>query len=287
MLRRLTVALSVAASLCLAENDALTLSSRIVFDTPIEEFGGLSGLNIGASGTRAEVLNDRNRIFNVAMQRDAEGTLEKVFVLSSKYLYLYEPENGPDTEGLAKAPDGGSYVSVEGPTPAVLHYRKGHSWPEHLPPIPRLGIKNNNRGLEALAIDPKGRLVTLPEATPRGRDAFPIYRLENDAWHERAALPAEGAFQVVGADFGPDGHLYILERAVSLLGFRSRIRRLAAPIETARPETLLETALNAYDNLEGIALWRDAQGQTRVLMVSDNNFLSVQRTEFVEFILTE
>jgi len=48
------------------------------------------------------------------------------------------------------------------------------------------------------------------------------------------------------------------------------------------PEVLLETTPLQYDNLEGIAVWQDAQG-IRLTMISDDNFLFVQRTEVVEY----
>jgi hypothetical protein len=84
----------------------------------------------------------------------------------------------------------------------------------------------------------------------------------------------------VGADFGPDGLFYILERTVSPLGFRSRVQGLD-------DQVLLSTLPSKHGNLEGISVWRDSAGQTRVTMVSDNNFLSVLRSEIVEYSLQE
>ena len=115
----------------------------------------------------------------------------------------------------------------------------------------------------------------------------PILRLEDGAWQRAGTLPAQDAFGVVGADFGPDNLLYILERAFSPLGFRSRIRRLSLDGETPQPETLLTTRLGDFDNLEGIDVWRDPAGSTRITLVSDDNFLRVQRSELVEFVLQE
>jgi len=54
-----------------------------------------------------------------------------------------------------------------------------------------------------------------------------------------------------------------------------------------RDETLLVSRLGEFDNLEGMSLWRDADGDIRVTLVSDDNFLPVQRTEIVEFVLRE
>lgn len=286
MHRRLAVALSVCAFAATAEPPALALSAHVVVQDGPREFGGLSALSVAKGGKRAQVLSDRGKLFEVALWRDAQGMLMRVAVLSSKYLYVHEPSHRIDSEGLARAPEGGVFVSSEKPD-AVFHYAARRSWPDLTWPIPDPDLEKTNRGLEALAIDPQGRLVTIPEAIPEGDEGVPVYRLEGDAWHRIATLEATGDYAVVGADFGPDGRLYVLERAVSALGFRSRVRRVKLSDETAPAETIFQSRLGQFDNLEGISLWRDGSGVVRVVLVSDDNFLSLQRTEFVEFLLRE
>lgn len=44
----------------------------------------------------------------------------------------------------------------------------------------------------------------------------------------------------------------------------------------------MQSELGRHDNLEGLSVWRDAQG-LRLTMVSDDNFMFFQRTEFVEY----
>ena len=51
-------------------------------------------------------------------------------------------------------------------------------------------------------------------------------------------------------------------------------------------ETLLETSLFTHDNLEGLSVWRDG-GTLVMTMISDDNFRGVQRTEIVEYLLTD
>lgn len=286
MRRRLAVALSVCALAAFAEPPELHLSAHVVVTGVPEEFGGLSGLIMSENGGRAQVLSDRAKIFEVGFWRDDAQTLERVAVLRAKYLLIYEPQHRIDSEGLARAPDGGLYVSTENP-PAVLHYERDRHWPDHMADLPELLIRNTNRGLEALAVDPEGRLVTIPEVRPRDEPGFPVYRLEDGAWQRVGVLAQEGPFLVVGADYGPDGRLYLLERAVSVLGFRTRIRRVALADGDVQAETLFQSRLGQFDNLEGISLWRDKAGELRIMLVSDSNFFAVQRTEFVEFILRE
>lgn len=289
MHRRLAVALSVCALSAVAagaEPPALTLSAHLVIEDAPREFGGLSAIIVAKDGERAQILSDRGKLFDVALWRDQSQVLRQVAVLRAKYLYIYTPQHDVDSEGLARAPGGGVFVAVESP-PSVLHYTPARSWPEPALPFPPLAIGNTNRGLEAVAMDPQGRLVTMPESPPDDEAGFPVYRLEDGTWRKVALLAKRGPFLVVGADFGPDGRLYVLERAVSALGFRSRIRRVALADEITQVETLFQSDLGQYDNLEGISLWRDDAGDVRITLVSDNNFLSIQRTEFVEFILRE
>ena len=37
--------------------------------------------------------------------------------------------------------------------------------------------------------------------------------------------------------------------------------------------------------MEGISVWRDAAGRTRVTLISDDNFFALQRTVIVEYLL--
>ena len=48
----------------------------------------------------------------------------------------------------------------------------------------------------------------------------------------------------------------------------------------------METRLRAHDNLEGISVWQDEQG-LRMTLISDDNFRAFQRTEIVEYRLTD
>ena len=142
-----------------------------------------------------------------------------------------------------------------------------------------------NAGLEALAIDADGALYTMPEATDRQDGAYPVYRYSNGRWDRPFLIRGTEGFLPVGADFGPDGRLYILERQFrGLGGFVTRIRRIApSGPGIAADEVLIETAPGAFGNLEGLSVWRDAGGALRLTLVADDNFLVFLATEVVEF----
>ena len=145
-----------------------------------------------------------------------------------------------------------------------------------------------NGSLEPLAVDARGALYTLPERGPRDQP-LKVYRYRDGRWDQPFSLPRKGALVPVGADFGPDGRFYLLERDFSgILGFSSRVRRFAfGPHGPDAGETLFQTAPGRHDNLEGIAVWRDPAGHIRLTMVSDDNFSLFQRTELVDYVLTD
>lgn len=155
-----------------------------------------------------------------------------------------------------------------------------------LPLHPELQAVQHNSGMEALAIDDQGRLYTLPERSGAYDRPFPVWMFTAPRWQMVARLTRDADYLPVGADFGPDGWLYILERGFNGIGFRSRVRRIR-PLEGGiqAGEVLLTSAILAHDNLEGISVWRDGQGRVRLTMISDDNFRRLQRTEIVEYVI--
>ncbi len=272
MLWRLSFALIFLAQVGLTAE--FKLLSRLSLDVDLAGFGGLSGLEISVDGSRAYLLSDRGGLFEAKIARSGDA-LNAISVSR-----LPQSLRGFDSEGLAIAPNGQWYVSLE-----------GRSQVRALPKT-RLPRHNDfrkfpgNGGLEALAVDTAGVLWTVPETSVARRGAIPIYRYADRRWSVPMYLPRDGLFLPVGADFGPDGKLYILERHLNVFGFRSRIRRIT-PGQNTTPETVLKTSALTHGNLEGLAIWTDEQGRLRATMVSDNNFRTVLRSEMVEYVLQE
>ena len=112
-----------------------------------------------------------------------------------------------------------------------------------------------------------------------------MYRFLSGAWDIPFSIPRRGTHLVVGADVGPDNRLYVLERNFTGIGFQSRVRRFN--MDGSGEETLLDTANGTHDNLEGISVWRDATGALRITMISDDNFRFFQKTEIVEYQISD
>ncbi|WP_299209746.1 esterase-like activity of phytase family protein [uncultured Tateyamaria sp.] len=268
MLWRFGLALILSATAAFAE--PLTFIQSWPLRSDRSDFGGLSAIEISDSNS-AIVLSDRGTAFALTLDRSTRSiTIEPAS----------QPYPNSDSEGLARAGDT-LYFSYEGP--AAIAAQDG----TRVPPHPDFATYHPNGSLEALAADDDGTLYTLPERSGDLARPFPIYRFQNGTWDIIATLPRTGPFLPAGADIGPDGRLYILERTFTPLGFRNRIRRMDPGQPDTPAETLLTTGAGRHDNLEGLSIWQSDSGATCLTMVSDDNFISVQRTELVEYALTE
>ncbi|WP_147111793.1 esterase-like activity of phytase family protein [Tateyamaria sp. syn59] len=268
MLWRSGLALILTAATATADPLTFVRSWTLVSDRA--EFGGLSAIEMDNADS-AVVLSDRGALFTLTLDRSTRTVLIEA---------AEQPYPDRDSEGLARTIDT-LFFSYE--DPGRIAADDGTEVPSH----PDFATYSRNGSLEALAADADGILYTLPERSGDTARPFPIYRHADGTWDILATLPRTGPFLPTGADIGPDGLLYILERAFTPLGFRSRIRRMDPNAPDAPPETLLKTSAGRHDNLEGLAIWQSDSGATCLTMVSDDNFLSVQRTELVEYALTE
>lgn len=255
-------------------------------------FGGFSALDTAADGTGFIAVSDTAAIVTGRLTRDDRGAILGVTAgrltqpATDQDQTLLPPFD--DAEGVALGRDADFYISYEIEDRIVHYAEDGGVWLDSLRP-PGVQRYTLNAGIEALAIDANGALFAIPELPPEGDADFPVYRYRGGAWDQPFALPLIGDWRPVGADFGPDGALYLLERDYwGLIGFMSRVRRLTfADGQILRDETLLETRAGRHDNLEGIAVWQDATGAIRLTMVSDDNFLPLQRTELVDYRVEE
>lgn len=254
-------------------------------------FGGFSAIEISADGNSMLVLTDRSHLLTTRIRRDGDRIVG--IDPSGPVVFLRTSRGKPmtkyviDSEGLAITPDGDLFISFEGVS-RVARY-SAPTAPAQVLPRPRAFRRFPlNKGPEALAADSRGHLYTLPERSLNKDGEIPVWRWNGKTWSQPFALPVQGKFLPVGADFGPDGRFYVLERDFSILGFRSRLRRWT--LRNGQPEneeTLFRTGFGTHDNLEGVSIWRDGQNRLRATLVSDDNFLALQKTELVEYLLPD
>ncbi len=155
-----------------------------------------------------------------------------------------------------------------------------------------------NKGLEALVYAPKGHPLagTLIAISEQALDA------SGDIIGFLIGGPRPGAFTIQRSnDFDvtdgailPKGDLVILERRFSLLrGAAMRMRRIAA--SSIRPGAVLDGPVlieadmgYQIDNMEGLSVHRDANGETVLTLMSDDNFSAAGGSPQVnQFILLE
>jgi len=154
-----------------------------------------------------------------------------------------------------------------------------------------------NQGIETVAVAPEGgRLAAATVAVSEMsiNEAGDIYAAILDG-PERGTFFVKRSppFAVSDGDFLPDGDLLLLERSFSLTeGLRVRIRRIEGsaikPGATVDGAVIFEAGFGEQiDNMEGISVDQGADGDTYLMLVSDDNNSILQRNLFLEFRLVE
>ena len=237
------------------------------------DFGGFSGYE--TNGTTRHLLTDRGHLYTLSGEEISAVTLHGIdgAPLGRRWR---------DAEGLVALGNGRFAVSFEGRHRVDIYDGTTGMIVEKLPLADEFERLGGNSGLEALALSPSGELVAIAERSGASERPFPVFVFDGAEWR-KTSISRRGAFLPVGADFGPGGRLYVLERDYLLSGFRSRIRmfewRDGVPHED---ETLLKTRFWTHANLEGIAVFEEA-GETYIELISDNNFLPVLASELVRY----
>ena len=264
----------------------VTYLGTYIWDGKGPRFGGFSAIEMQPDGLHFIVLSDRAMMIDGTFSR-TDGLVTGVTEAGRHLLRDTngDPMTGPwaDSEGLAVSADGQIYISFEG-VPRVRAQSGVDGVPQVLPTQPDFPKLQSNAALEALAVGPDGTIYTIPERSGRFTVPFPVYRFINGVWDVPFSIPRRDSFQVAGADIGPDGFLYLLERDFNGLGFRSRVRRF--DLTGGNEQILFETSTGTHDNLEGISVWDDGVG-LHITMISDDNFRFFQQTQIVEYRVTD
>lgn len=254
-------------------------------------FGGFSAIEVGEDGGGFVALSDRGVFVAGQFGRDGSGKITAVQAGAIRPLLGNDtgkplPRRRADAEGLAIAPSGEVFVSFENRTRAArLDLESGEVSDLDTPPA--FGHLPLNKALEALAVGSGPTLYAVPEDPPT--EDLPVYRWADGIWDDQMSLPRRGRFLPVAADIGPDGRFYLLERDFrAMSGFANRLRRFDLTEAGFSGETtLLDLPFALHDNLEGLSVWRDGQGQLRATMISDDNYIFVQQTQIVEYRLPD
>ncbi|WP_084438263.1 esterase-like activity of phytase family protein [Niveispirillum irakense] len=263
------------------------------------EFGGLSSLRVSPDGSQFVAISDRGSRVAGRLHCDPHGALSAAdgFTIGP----LLDVDGGAvgfgknDSEGLAIIgdwPGEGWVVSFERDH-RLLRYPSALTGvvPQRLEGPAGLADLDFNSGIETLLTLDDGRLFMLAEGgDDAGRHQGWVGR--SGAWQHFTyqGLPP---FLPVDAARLPDGGVLVLERRVGLLGgWGNRIVHIEAASLKAgaidggmlegREIARLNPPVNV-DNFEGIDVRRAADGRLLVYILSDNNFLFLQRTLMMMF----
>lgn len=152
-----------------------------------------------------------------------------------------------------------------------------------------------NESLEAVCVASAGSPIAgstllLTEGVKTGDGAHSAYLLGHN---DKGPLTYRSGSGTNPTDcaFLPNGDLLVLERGISLLQFSAKLIRVRA--EDVKPgaamsgEILYEGVGGDLDNMEGVTTRTLPDGEVRITLVSDDNFMDWERNLLLEFTLAE
>jgi hypothetical protein len=281
----------------------LEFRSGLILTSSFKPFGGLSAFRIDAKGEGFIAMNDKGDWFTGRLEYRGKALAGLSDVqsapmlasdgrsIASKKLY--------DSESLAI--DGMTlYVGIERSNRILkFDFRRGGitSHAEEVVTPPAFRRLPYNKGAEGLVFVPKGLPLegTLIVLSERGLDASGnlIGFLIGGARPGQFTVRRTAEFDISDAALLPSGDLLILERKFSMMsGVGIRIRRVPlraiAPGAVVDGPSIFDADLgHEIDNMEGLDVHRDENGEVVVTMVSDDNFSLLQRTLLLQFTLVE
>jgi hypothetical protein len=286
---------------------ALEFIGGLALTSDYQPFGGISALHMEPDGARFIAVTDngswlRGRIVYKDGKPDGIADTEMAPILGADGKPL-AARKWYDAESLTES-GGYFYIGIERVERIVrFNFRRDGfaARGEEVSVPPDFKTFTRNKSLECLASPPKGsplagHLVVVTEQSLDISGNHRSFVLPGSAAGDqvtRFSVKRSDDFDITDCAILPPGDLLLLERRYSVArGVATRIRRipLAAIKEGALVDgpALIEADLAfQIDNMEGIGIHRDAQGETVITLVSDDNFSVLQRNLLLQFRLVE
>jgi hypothetical protein len=279
------------------------LEMRSATDT----FGGLSGIGFTDTGGKLVMVSDRGNFVSGQLIYDANGAplslvgveitpiqnskgadLPRAFARDAEALSIIERPNDASVvrigfENLTRVAD--FHLENGVPTGAASEVV-----------IPEwLTATRTNESLEAVCVAPpaspiSGSTLLLTEGVVTGDGAHSGWLLGKNDKGPLSYRSGDGTSPTDCA-FLPNGDLLVLERGVSLVTFAVRLVRIKAadvkPGSEMDGDVLFEGLGGDLDNMEGLAVHQTSAGQTRITLISDDNFNDWERNLLLEFSLPD
>ncbi len=282
----------------------LEFRGGLVLTSTFAAFGGISAIHMEPDGAHFLSVTDngswlRGRIVYRGERPAGIADAEMAPLLGSDAKPL-AARHWFDSESLTRGIDGRFYVGIERVNKIVRFDLRRDGLRARGQPIAvpaDFKTLKYNKSLECLAAPPKGAphagaLIAVTEESLDAAGNLRSYVIEKGRFN-RFSVKRSDVFDVSDCTVLPPADLLLLERRYSpLLGVAIRIRRvqLADIKEGALVDgrELFKADLGyQIDNMEGIAVHRDGQGDTIITMVSDDNFSAIQRNLLLQFKLLE
>lgn len=282
---------------------ALEFLGGLELSSPSGTFGGLSGLALDASGLRFTAISDAGlwvtgRLVETKGRLAGVADVEVAPMLGAGGRPLSRSGRG-DAESLSIS-GGTAFVGIErvNEIDRFAYGRDGvMARAEQVPAPPGLSDWPGNRGLEAIGAAPPGTrlagaILAISERSAGEDDPTAAFLVGGPDPGALSVRRSDG-YDITDLAFLPGGDVLLLERRAEFpFCIGMRIRRIAAasvkPGAMLEGRVLIEAGLEAQiDNMEALAVSRDATGRTILTVMSDDNFSSLQRTLVLRFALAD
>ena len=264
-------------------------------------FGGLSSIHLDRQGIRLLGVTDKGSWLRGRIVYRAG---RPAGIVDAEMAPILGPDGRPlaahgwyDAESLTES-DGKFYIGIER-VEKIVRFDIGRDGlaarGEPIAVPADFKTFTRNKGLECLAAPPKGSphagaLIAITELSLDASGNIRAYVIEGGRV-TRFAVKRSGEFDVTDCAILPPADLLLLERRYSLfssLGMRIRqipLGAISAGAVVDGPPLIEADLAHQIDNMEGIAVHRNARGETIITLVSDDNFSSIQRSLLLQFAL--
>lgn len=284
----------------------LSYRGGVVLSAAKELFGGWSAISVTPDLTRLLAISDTGNWLQSTITWDA-GTISGLVESTIGPLLdaTGSPVNGTgngDLESLSVGPDK-VYVGFESFRSGIWLADRAPEFSSNrysAPPLPdEIGSLRKGRGIEALArISLAGMkepvVLVIAERNPAGdASKTPAWLLSDDGDFSLVKafdFPTADGFDVSDVAFDRSCGLFVLERK---LGWSGRFFARLVKVNLARRDGVVtqtqeilfagDSSGAAIDNMEGLAVVPTGHGVCAMLMISDDNFLPLQKTVLLNF----
>ncbi|WP_158626102.1 esterase-like activity of phytase family protein [Arsenicitalea aurantiaca] len=286
---------------------ALVWEGGLVLSSSADTFGGLSGITFVGGENHLVMVTDRGQFVSGQLLYDEAGLPSELIGVTIEP--IRNSSGAPLPRPFARDAEALDVIVRDGVPSAVrvgfenLTRVADFSLDGYVPrgaareiAIPQwLSDARTNATIESVCIAP-------PASPIAGSTLILTEGVYDEAGRNRAWLLGQrdaGALSYVASPgtnpsdcaFLPNGDLLVLERGIALFAFTIKLKRVPAaeivPGAVMSGEILLESTGGDIDNLEGLAVHAGPRGETRITIISDNNFNSWQRNLLLQFSLPQ